>query len=43
VSAAQAEEEEGGFRSPESRASMSGGGSLTSPSAPVCSRSWYLL
>ena len=43
VSAAQAEEEEGGFRSPESRASMSSGGSLTSPSAPVCSRSWYLL
>ncbi|KAG2556619.1 hypothetical protein PVAP13_8NG091000 [Panicum virgatum] len=36
------EEEGGGFRSPESRASMSSGGSLTSPSAPVCSRSWSI-
>ncbi|PAN41745.1 hypothetical protein PAHAL_8G068600 [Panicum hallii] len=45
VSASQAQEEEGGgggFRSPESRASMSSGGSLTSPSAPVCSRSWSI-
>ncbi|RLM68919.1 uncharacterized protein C2845_PM17G04940 [Panicum miliaceum] len=47
VSASQAEEEGGGgggFQSPESRASMSSGGSLTSrsPSAPVCSRSWSI-
>lgn len=42
ISASQAQEEDGGFRSPESRASMSSSGSLTSPSAPVCSRSWSI-
>ncbi|RCV37623.1 hypothetical protein SETIT_8G078800v2 [Setaria italica] len=42
ISASQAQEEGGGFRSPESRASMSSSGSLTSPSAPVCSRSWSI-
>ncbi|CAN6362641.1 unnamed protein product [Urochloa humidicola] len=43
VSSLQVQEGEGGFRSPESRASMSSGGSLTSSSsAPVCSRSWSI-
>ncbi|CAL4988892.1 unnamed protein product [Urochloa decumbens] len=42
VSSPQVQEGEGGFRSPESRASMSSGGSLTSHSAPVCSRSWSI-
>ncbi|CAO2148318.1 unnamed protein product [Urochloa humidicola] len=42
VSSPQVQEGEGSFRSPESRASMSSGGSLTSPSAPVCSRSWSI-
>ncbi|CAO2141271.1 unnamed protein product [Urochloa humidicola] len=42
ISSPQVQGGEGGFRSPESRASMSSGGSLTSPSAPVCSRSWSI-
>ncbi|TVU26015.1 hypothetical protein EJB05_28540, partial [Eragrostis curvula] len=39
----QAQAEGAGFGSPESRGSMSSGaGSLTSPSAAVCSRSWSI-
>ncbi|XP_062198346.1 uncharacterized protein LOC133901064 isoform X2 [Phragmites australis] len=38
----QAQAEGGGFRSRESRTSMSSGGSLTSPASAVCSRSWSI-